>query len=378
MGKKYRDRWYVDGKEKQRTFDSRAERDKARGQRLEGKNLSPTPSAKPITTTFRELADRWVTDYSKLSKAPGQAYQDTKVIDKHLNAAFGGVVVTDLNEGHLVLVRTTMQRAGARPKTIRNVMALAKVVAGWATESQDGKPPLLTVNPFAKVKLGRVGKQPFDYWMPDERDTFIRLCRQRDPSFAALVTVAAHTGLRRGELAGLRRCDIDLDRRQIRVGRVFNFLVWSDVETTKNGDTEFIPMNQAVYDALKDKRFLAPETPIFDWCLQESVIKLRKYAVEFGVKPIRFHDLRHSFASCLVMAGVPTNTVRTLLRQRSEAMVLRYAHLAPAHLHESVDVLCEKSGPNAGHDSAKSRKLLKNQGDTPCHLSDSNRDTKSA
>lgn len=373
MAKKYRDRWYENGKERQCTYDSKAEMEKGRAKRKFGG--PSTPTGKPVvSTTFKELAKSWIENYAKLSKAPGQAYQDERVLKKHLSA-FDDVKVTDLNEGHLAAVRTEMQRQGLRPKTIRNVMALAKTIGAYATVSQDGSPKLLERNPFQDVKLGRVGKQPFDFWMPDERDTFIRSVRQVDIPFAQLVTVAVHTGMRRGELAGLRRCDIDLDRRQIRVGRVFNFLVWQDVETTKNGDTEFIPMNQAVYDALKDKRFLKPSAPIFDWCLAESIVKLRKYAVQFGVKPIRFHDLRHTFASCLVMAGVPTNTVRTLLRQRSEAMVLRYAHLSPQYLHESVDVLC---GPNAGQHSAKGEKLLKEQEVGWCRLSDSNRNPKTA
>ena len=376
MGKrKHRDRWRDEsGRQREMSYDSRAEMEKGRAKRLLG--TAPTePTGKPVSMTFKELAEMWIENHAKLSKSPGQADQDRRNIGKHLLPVFGDVDITGLNEGHLNAVRVAMQKAGLKPKTIRNVMAMAKVVASYGMESQDGKPALLTVSPFAKVKLGRVGKQPFDYWMPDERDTFVRLCRQVDRPFGDLVCVAAHTGLRRGELAGLRRCDIDLDRKQIRVGRVFNFLVWDSVETTKNGDTEFIPMNQAVYDALKDKRFLKPEALIFDWCLAESVTKLRKYAVQFGVKPIRFHDLRHTFASCLVMAGVPTNTVRTLLRQRSEAMVLRYAHLSPQYLHESVDVLC---GVNVGKEKEKDRKLAKEQGESWCHLSDSNREDKIA
>ncbi len=74
--------------------------------------------------------------------------------------------------------------------------------------------------------------------------------------------------------------------------------------------------------------------------LKSACNKLKFRCRKFGVKEIRFHDLRHTFASCLALAGVDLMVIKDLMRHKSYQMTLRYAHLHPDHLKGKTDVLC--------------------------------------
>ena len=346
--KKYVDRWREPsiGKDnhcrlthRQETFATKTERDAHRARRtLAG------PVSAESSMLFRELGQIWLEDHCKLEKAEGQYEQDKGILDRYLIPAFGAVPIKDLTRDHLDRVRIALLKGQSRsgkqlaPKTINGILALAKAIARLGTET--GNPPLLRTNVFAGVKLVKVGEQPFGFWSDEERDLFIRLCRQTDPNFANLVAVACHTGLRRGELGGLMRYQLDFKKRQIQVSASFNYLAWKRVERTKNNKVEYVPMNDTVFAALMDRQLNAPDTPVFGHLnLENAAVKLDAKAKALGIRSIRFHDLRHTFASSLVAAGVPLFTVQKLMRHKTTAMTQRYAHLAPEHLHDAVSLI---------------------------------------
>jgi len=186
-------------------------------------------------------------------------------------------------------------------------------------------------NPGKKVKLLR------------ERNTRLRYLEEREirrlhdacaEHLKPIVVVALNTGMRKEEILSLKWKDVDFRSRTI------------SILDTKNGESRELPMNDIVYRVLLDIGKKADSPWVFCKKNGERYGNVRK-AFEgarkrAGIVDFRFHDLRHTFASHLVMAGVDLRTVQELLGHKSFEMTLRYAHLSPDHKKRALDILDER------------------------------------
>jgi integrase len=150
-----------------------------------------------------------------------------------------------------------------------------------------------------------------------------------------MVIVSLNTGIRRGSLFGLLWSDVDLD------GRVLTLRG----EEGKSGKTNHVPLNDAAFRALSEWRnssggdglvFPSPRTGKRMGDCKKAWKTLMKKA---SIENFRWHDMRHDFASQLVMKGVDLNTVRELMGHADLKMTLRYAHLAPEAKVKAIGVL---------------------------------------
>jgi len=186
-------------------------------------------------------------------------------------------------------------------------------------------------NPMKAVKLRREENTRIRFLTEDEEEKLSNACGE---SLWNIVVVALNTGFRRGELLSLTWLDVDFDRELITVQAAY----------AKNGERRSIPMNNStrlVLEKLKAKAGVAPHVFLSSkgeaYRLVSTVFK--KAVRRAGIVNFRFHDLRHTFASRLVMAGIDLRTVQTLLGHKTINMTLRYTHLAPEHLKRAIEVL---------------------------------------
>ncbi len=149
-----------------------------------------------------------------------------------------------------------------------------------------------------------------------------------------LVLLAMNTGLRRGELFSLVWSDVDVHRKILTVRGA----------SSKSGRARHVPLNGEAIDAVRrwrkthkgDGLVFAGDTGNRMTNINKSWAALVTVA---ELKDFRFHDLRHHFASKLVMAAVDLYTVKELLGHSDFEMTQRYAHLAPEHKAAAVERL---------------------------------------
>jgi len=194
------------------------------------------------------------------------------------------------------------------------------------------------------VKLLRENNRRLRYLTKEKIERLVAVSRRH---LKPIIILAVNTGMRRGEIFDLQWNHVDLKNRII------------EVADPKNGDPRFVPINDTLMDALQqlprriDTPYVFPGKNggrLTD--IKKPFLNTRKRA---GLDDVRFHDLRHTFASHLVMAGVDLTTVKELLGHKSTKMTERYSHLSPKHKADAVRVLdrlsseaSEESLPSGG------------------------------
>jgi integrase len=158
-----------------------------------------------------------------------------------------------------------------------------------------------------------------------------RLLATASDGFHPILVTALHTGMRRGEILNLRWPDVDLHNRVL------------TVQESKSGKKRSIPIDQTLHDTLKGlpSRFKRGQVfPAADGGpMADLGHKFQRLMQKAGIEDARFHDLRHTFASHLVMNGVDLKTIQELLGHSTIIMTMRYSHLAKSHRTEAIKTL---------------------------------------
>jgi len=314
---------YATSKQKARDFLRAAEENVARGRIGVEKRGEEK--------TFADLAAHWL----KVHSASLTSHADNEGRMKHLTGAFGRLAVSAISAERVALLRARMAAETVedddgkrvprwRPNTINRVLALLRKVLndavgwGWARSAP-------------RVKLLSVPETSFDFLQRDEAERFLSHVTVAAPNDAALYTTAIFTGQRMGELYGLVWPDLDLSRGLITVRRSY------DRPFTKSKKVRHVRINKQLSAVLKAWRDVCPKGPLgLVFPLPDGGGRPRErppkgfsdLLIAARCHPIRFHDLRHTAASLLVMAGVSLRAVQQQLGHSTITVTEKYAHLA--------------------------------------------------
>ena len=249
---------------------------------------------------------------------------------KHLAKRFEGWNVSDFT------YRNVQAYVDERLETVSSGMCFADLAIVRAAINMARREELTDFVPnFPRLKPSK----PRNRWLTHQEEE--RLVAAAAKHLKPLIQFAVDTGGRRGELLGLDWRNVDLSSRRVMFTE------------TKNGEDRSVRLCERAYQSLLA---LGPKEqgPVFTW--GGNAIKDVKHAfdharIEADLEDVRFHDLRHTFASRLVQGGVPLYEVMNLTGHKSLSMVQRYAHLAPEFQEAAIRVLDTR--PGGLHDKSR-------------------------
>jgi integrase len=195
----------------------------------------------------------------------------------------------------------------------------------------------LTTSPVAGVKQYKEDDRPMRVLSAEEEQA---LLKASPPHLRTLIVAALNTGMRRGELLSLQWNAVDFDQRTI------------TVQYSKSGRMRHIPMNEVLWKTLHDARPADARGAVFTYksaSISDVKTAFLKSVARSGIRVCRFHDLRHTFATRLVLAGVDLATVKELLGHASITTTMRYAHPGPEHRRNAVRRLDNMFWPDANN-----------------------------
>lgn len=282
--------------------------------------------------TFEQFATKWLIEYAEPRVKPSTLDGYQRYLEGHVVPAFGAIPLTRLTTGHIQDFVSGLQARGLSPKSINNYLVPLKLMLKHAVRWG-----YLASNPADGVERARVTPKEMQALTPEQVRALLAVVAPEDSLF---FTTAVMTGLRRGELLGLQWRDVDFDARQLRVARS----VWRGefISPKSKRSTRRVDLTPSLLEAFAGARplgriedtgtsliFPGPNGRPLD---PDNLVKRRFLpALErAGVPRIRFHDLRHTYASLLIAAGEHPKYVQAQLGHASIQTTLdRYGHLLP-------------------------------------------------
>jgi len=284
----------------------------------------------PEQITLSEL----IKTYLEFTNGRLKSHSSQIVLTKKLLQIFGNIKINDFTIPVIEKMQSDIVKQDLSVAYANRLTAALKRMFTKASEWELIDESVL--KRIRKVKLLKGETKRLRYLSDDETQRLIDNC---DTYLKPIVITALNTGMRKSEILRLEWSRVDLKNRIILLDK------------TKNGERREIPINDILFNCLSgivrniktDFVFYNPDTlkPYYDIKKSFATALKKSKIIDF-----RFHDLRHTFASSLVMSGADLASIQKLLGHKDIKMTLRYSHLSSVHLKDAVGLLDKKNYHN--------------------------------
>jgi integrase len=283
--------------------------------------------------SFSEAIERYL-EHVSTKKRPNSEIRD-RISAKAILDGFGrSLSLVDINAQRLVAYRDARLKS-VSPSTLQKEFALLSHLFNIARREWG----LLVTNPVSEVTRPKVNNSRTRFLTKEEAQKLLDVAQtSRNKKLYPYLLLMMHSGMRPSEAAGLRWNDVDLEARLVKL------------KITKTV-MRYVPLTEVAEKVLRSIRpvdagketfvFLPQGSPLLGKTLTRPNLYFRRsfYTVRIkaGLEDVHLHDLRHTAASHLLMAGVDLRTLAEILGHKTLQMVLRYTHLLNDHKLKAVD-----------------------------------------
>lgn len=328
-------RWTEFGKKKSKSFSRKADADEFEHQVARIKEQRALHEG--WNQRFEEAARSWEShqDQQELSNASRLRFK--QVLQGWVLPEFASKLLSEIRPTDLEPWVKRMRSHNLAASSINKIVQIFKAVLNY--EVRMGRIPY---NPVAGFKLLRVPQREFLVWNKREAQDFLAHMqakyRERHAWVHTVYLLALNTGLRAGEIWGLRWSDVLWSDQLIKVEQTCDAITRSLKIGTKGRRSRFVPLTKPIADGLRELQELADSSPLVfhtggrpinhDNFRRDHWEKdVREASENLGLRAIRFHDLRHAAATLMLREGLAPGEVQQILGHSSLTTTMRYVHL---------------------------------------------------
>lgn len=295
-------------------------------------------------TTFADEARFWV-ERRGLEFSPAYKKKANGII-RMLEPVFGPLKPLRLNVRRVTDLQTKLVKDGLKPASVNRVTETVKAILNYS--AQQGRIPY---NPASGLKKLRVSKAHIQFWEQEEAESFLDFASKKYPPGSdrrwvyLVYLLCLNTGLRAGEVWGLQARDLVQGGSLIAIRRQYD-RVERIMRDTKGRNQRHVPCNVGLLRELQaflerdprradDPLFQSEEgTPICHDNFKKRIFD--EDMTESKLKPIRFHDLRHTAATLMIARGLVPTVVQEIMGHESITTTMIYVHLLGSSIQDAA------------------------------------------
>ncbi len=290
---------------------------------------------------FKKLADSYINTHCEINNCKKSTID---LYNSYLNnhtLKINDVKLKDIKLRNLNQVILDMKEKNLKNKTINDIMTFISAIFNYGINDE-----IIGKNPCRKLRPQKNQKNEMKFLTTEQINVLLKTCEQLNTKFYPLLYTAIFTGIRRGELLALEWSDIDFGNKKINVNKTIYRGTVTDPKTYSSNRK--VDMSDGLVKVLKQHKKNRSELSKIVFCNTFGKYQHAWDMVSKQFKPIlnecnlsvRFHDLRHTYASLLLSKNVPIKYIQTQLGHSDCRITLnRYSHLMPEINERAINIL---------------------------------------